>query len=116
MRLLALGAACLLLAACSDDSTEGEPFQPTGSDQASGAGAGSGSGGSGGLDIGIGGTSVGSGGQGPSVPMFSELWYAVDQLLVLITIDAADGSVAGIQSSAITEILDEGQTATTMLD
>jgi hypothetical protein len=48
--------------------------------------------------------------------MYAELWYAVDQLLELVQLDAADGSVASIQSSNVTLALDVGQTAITMLN
>lgn len=49
-----------------------------------------------------------------SVPMFPELWYSVDKLLVHVEL-AADGTVKTIHSSAINLELGSGQSAITML-
>ena len=59
----------------------------------------------------------GTGGQPPVGPeQFSELWYAVDQQLVHISIDAADPSTITFQSSAMEGGFELGQNAITMLD
>lgn len=107
-RLLALTAVFLIIASCDSTSTELDG-QGTG---LSGAG-GLGFGGTGGTSIG--GSGVGAGGGGTFAPMYAELWYTVDQLLVLIQLNADDGSVESIQSSNITLDLDVGQSAITML-
>lgn len=106
---------CLLVAACGGGDDDGSGFHD-------GTG---GNGGTGGINvggtggIGVGGTGGGSGGGtggGPSVQQYPELWYVVDQLLVLVTLDADDGSVVSIQSSTITIPLESGQSAVTMLN
>jgi hypothetical protein len=112
-RFLAFTTVCLLVAACGEDTTNSPAGAGSGG-AAGGIAAGAGSGGAAG-GIGFGGFGAGSGG-GTSVEMFPELWYSVDQLLVLITLDKANGSVASIQSSTITLDLNSGQTAITMLD
>lgn len=98
------------LAACGDDSSSSEA---TAGAAASGNGANAGGSGGGNL---FGGNGVGASGVGASGGMFAELWYSVDDRLVLITLDTADGSVASIQSSQIMMDLDVGQSALTMLD
>jgi hypothetical protein len=118
-RTVALSIVCLIAAGCSDDdatSSEGTAATMSGGGEVGGSGA-SGSDASGTGGLGFGGSDSGSGsGAGSSVEMFPELWYSVDQLLVLVTLDDADGSVASIQSSTITSDVDIGQTAITMLD
>lgn len=57
---------------------------------------------------------AGSGQPVPSVPMYPELWYCVDQLLVRVELNA-DGTVKKIQPSTITLKLDSGSSAITML-
>jgi hypothetical protein len=106
---LALSTACLVLAACGSDGGRSSFEGTAGGGAAGGTSSGTGSGG-----IGFGGASAGAGAGAP-VQQFSELWYCVDQLLVLATIDAADGSIADIQSSNVTLALDTGQSAITML-
>lgn len=117
-RLVACALACLLLAGCSGD--DGETANGTGGSSGIGNGGSSGNSGAGGIGNGGSGGSGngGSGGSGgaPSGPMYSELWYAVDQLLVLIQLDTADGSVTSIVESSISLELDVGQTAITMLN
>lgn len=102
---------CMLTLACGDDG-EGSEF----SDGTAGTG-GLNIGGSGGVAIGgSGGGSGGGLGGGTSGPQYAELWYVVDQLLVLVTLNADDGSVESIQSSTITIPLEVGQSAITMLN
>ena len=113
-RVFCWSTLCLALVACGEDETS--TFGGS-SGAVSGGGGTTGSGASGVGGFGFGGSSSNSGsGAGSSVAMYPELWYCVDALLVLVTLDAADGSVASIQSSAITVALDGGQTAITMLD
>lgn len=115
-RALAFTAVCLVLAACSDDNTS--PPVGAGGSHVGGGGSGAfGAGGTGGIGFGgsgTGGLGIGAGG-GTSVAMFPELWYTVDQLLVLVALSEADGSVASIQASTINFDLDPGQSAITML-
>jgi hypothetical protein len=59
---------------------------------------------------------AGPGGEGSGVKMVPELWYTVDQMLVHIALNEADGTVAKITSSKITTPLDSGQSAITMLN
>jgi hypothetical protein len=107
-RFLASTTVCLFVAACGENTAD-SPNGAGGSGSAStGSASSTGS-------VGFGGFGGGSGG-GTSVEMFPELWYSVDQLLVLITLDKANGSVANIRSSTITLHLDSGQSAITMLD
>ena len=101
-------ASTLLLFAAACGSSEGDDGVTGGGGSGAGSPAGSSSSG----DIGFGGSSS----SGVPGGMFPELWYAVDQLLVLITLNDDDGTVASIQSSAIVPTLDSGQTAITMLD
>lgn len=54
-------------------------------------------------------------GAGDSVKMYPELWYSVDQLLVLVSLNPADGTIASITSSTIALQLDSGHSAITML-
>jgi len=54
-------------------------------------------------------------GDGADAKMYAELWYVVDQLLVHVALNDADGAVAGIKSSTITTPLHTGQSAITML-
>src|SRR5262245_7035057 len=108
-RIVAFTTLCFLVAACGGEDSS--------SDGPGGTGFGGGFGAAG---TGVGGTgsdTTGTGtGTGPSGPMYPELWYSVDRLLVLITLDGADGSVASVQSSTINIDLDSGQTAITMLN
>jgi hypothetical protein len=107
---IVLAATALIAFTCS---AEGDDARVTArASSAAATGGAGGAGGSGGQGFG---GFPGSGG-GSTVEMFPELWYAVDQLLVLVSLDAADGSVATIQSSTITLDVDAGQTAITMLD
>lgn len=105
----------LLFGACDDDgscsSTE------SGSELSGGSGGLFNTGGTG-TAAGTGGMGFGGSGAGGSTPvdMYPELWYCVDQLLVLITLSASDGSVESIESSTISLTLDSGQSAITMLE
>jgi hypothetical protein len=74
-------------------------------------------GGSGAVDGAGGGFSSGSASGGSSaVEQYSELWYSVDQLLVLVSIHSSDGSVLSVQSSTLVGSFDVGQNGLTMLD
>ncbi len=64
--------------------------------------------------FGDGGTTTESG-TVPSVTMYAELWYCVDQLLVRVAINDTDGTVTSFTPSTITTKLDTGQSAITML-
>jgi hypothetical protein len=55
------------------------------------------------------------GGTGTTGEIFPELWYCVDQLLVHVEL-GPDGTVKKIQSSTISQKLDSGQSAITMLN
>jgi hypothetical protein len=116
IRIFAVVVAASVAVGCGGDDGDsaGSSFPSGGSSGSSGVS------GSGGLNIGgsSAGSNGGSGGSGAgtSGPIYAELWYTVDQLLVLISLDPADGSVAGIQSSTITLSLDSGQSAITMLN
>jgi hypothetical protein len=117
-RLLALASLFLLLAACSDD-TSASPG--AGGSQAGGGGDGGGNGGTGATSAGGSGGGLsfggfGGAGGGSEVEKYAELWYSVDQLLVLVQLNETDGSVASIESSTIDLGLDVGHTAITMLD
>jgi hypothetical protein len=50
----------------------------------------------------------------PPVPVFAELWYSVDDRLVLISLDPANGSVASVTQSTMSG-LPLGQNSITML-
>lgn len=92
-------------------STAGDSTFPPASSVDDGGGGGVGTGG-GFVTDGAGPTT--ESGQG-DVPMYAELWYCVDQLLVRIALGEADGAVANIAASTITTPLDVGQSAITML-
>jgi hypothetical protein len=67
---------------------------------------------------GDGGGSSGSGGSsgGSNVAQYPELWYSVVDLLVRISLDAADGNVAAIETYTLQGDFVAGQNAITMLD
>ncbi len=96
--LLVLGAACGSTAA-NDGSSSGDIDSGSGSQLGFGPDDGGG---------------VGDGRSPTSVKLYPELWYWVDQLLVHVEL-AADGTIAKIQSSAISLEVDSGQSAITML-
>lgn len=50
----------------------------------------------------------------PTIPMYPELWYSVDQWLIRVELNA-DGTIKEFQSSTITTQLDSGHSAITML-
>ena len=120
-RLFFAVVGALVVLSCGSDDSEENEFPGSGGSNSGGSSASGGSSGSGGSislggSSGAGGSAAAGGSGGPSGPMYPELWYSVDQLLVLIQLDAADGSVAAVQSSSITLPLEVGQSAITMLN
>jgi hypothetical protein len=118
-RFLTTALVVFFVTACGgDDDGKGSGATGGGSGNGGSLGGAAGASGSGGLGTGgisSGGSGGGSGG-GPTGPMYAELWYAVDQLLVRIELDQTDGSVTDIQSSKIALGLEVGQSAITMLN
>ena len=104
-------------AACSD--SHNQVTSATGGSGGAGQGSGATSSTGGGVvSVGNGGSvsSVGAGGNVPPVEQFAELWYSVDDLLVLISVNAGDGTVSTIQTSNMIGSFAVGQNAITMLD
>jgi len=125
-RVFAMAGVCLFMLGCGGD--DGDRSGSTGANGGTAGAAGSaGSAGSagaagvggfsfGGADGGWTGGAGGSSGGGSSVPMYAELWYVVDQLLVHIELDKDTGAVTNIASSNVTLALESGQSAITMLN
>ncbi|MCA9618770.1 MAG: hypothetical protein KC731_07105 [Myxococcales bacterium] len=110
LRRIIVSLATSSLFACGSSSQEG-----TGGAGGQGDG-GAQAGGQGGATFATGSGGTGTGAGKPDATQYPELWYAVDQLLVRIELDASDGSLVGFTASDLVGDFALGQNALTMLD